>query len=64
MEIYIEVGISATLCLKKLQPADGLMSVAISNAITYGLAAILVAFPIWIVVFYSLQISRWPDEDF
>ena len=64
MEIYLDVGLAVTLNMNEMGPSDGFTSVAISNGMTYGLGVILILLPIWIAVFYSLQIPRWADDDF
>jgi len=64
MEIYLEVGLSASLNLKTMRWLDNNPDLVFMNYFAFASLAFLVGYPIWLVVFYLRNQSRWLDEDF
>ena len=54
MEIYLDVALCVTMNYVKMQDPTGFPSIAISNYLTYGMGAIIVTLPVWIIIFYSI----------
>ena len=64
MEIYLEVGLCTLLNIQASPDPEGFFAIQLSNYLAYGLLALLIAVPLWIVVFYSCSMRRWNQPQF
>ena len=64
MEIYLDMGFAASLNVAKIQWLPNNPDLDITNIVAICGLVYLIAWPIWLIVFYPCNHSRWHTEEF
>ena len=64
MEIYLDVGLSASLNIHTMKWLDNNPDLAVTNVFSYICMVYLAVYPVWMFIFYLAKFKSWRDEEF
>ena len=64
MEIFMELSLSTILHLYTSPDPEGFPSIQFSNILAHIFGALIIALPLWTILFYLRNKSLWIDEEF
>ena len=64
MEIFLDVGISATLNVHTMKWLENNPDLVITNIFAILCTIFIAVYPIWLLVFYCKKYDKWSDETF
>ena len=64
MEVYLDVGLAATLNVHTMQWLDNNPDLYMTNIFAILCLVYIVVYTIWLPIFYTLRRPQWKDEEF